>query len=47
MKKFILAALLILPFVAFSQMDKIGYSKTQVINSTEHPPIIGTVFVLN
>ena len=42
MKKFILAALLLLPFVAFSQMDKIGYSKTQVINSTNGDPCKNT-----
>jgi hypothetical protein len=38
MKKYLLLALLVAPFISFSQIDKIGYTKTQVINSTNGDP---------
>lgn len=38
MKKYLLLTLVIIPFVSFSQIDKIGYSKTQVVNSMNGNP---------
>lgn len=38
MKKYLLIALLLTPFVSFSQLDKIGYTKTQVMSSINVEP---------
>lgn len=38
MKKYLLLALLLVPFVSFSQIDKIGYSKAKVVNSMKGDP---------
>jgi hypothetical protein len=42
MKKNLLLALLVAPFISFSQIDKIGYSKTQVFNSMNSVPCKNT-----
>ena len=38
MKNYLLLALLVAPYITFSQIDKIGYSKTQVVNSINSAP---------
>lgn len=38
MKYFIFSLLLILPFVVFSQVDKMGYSKSEIMNSMQGQP---------
>jgi hypothetical protein len=38
MKKYLFIALLFSPFFLYSQIDKIGYSKTQVVNSINTEP---------
>jgi hypothetical protein len=38
MKKILLIALLLLPILSFSQIDKIGYSKSKLISSMEGDP---------
>lgn len=38
MKTYLLLALTLIPVIAFSQIDKIGYTKTQILNSTDGDP---------
>lgn len=38
MKTYLLLALVLMPVFAFSQIDKIGYSRTQILNSTDGQP---------
>ena len=38
MKYFIFSLLLFLPFVVFSQVDKMGYSKSEIMNSMQGQP---------
>jgi hypothetical protein len=42
MKKFIILLLCTIPFYSFSQVDKIGYSKSQLLNSMSAEPCKST-----